>query len=195
MPNTPIRRTSARGFTLIETLASIVVLAILGSISSFIIVDAVDGYVDAATQAQLHAEASVAMDRAMRELRWIELNIDPTPCTIGPHIDSVTDKSITWDIEVGGPKVHSLSWSGTAGDPLTLRVDGGATVNLQTDVTAFSVAVYDDTNTVIVPHLVDDDECCPIRRIALDLTVTRSGESMSVRTKLFVRSTMSGGGT
>ncbi len=192
MPNTPIRRSSACGFTLIETLATISVMAILGSITSFLIVDAVDGYVDAATQAQLHAEASVAMDRDLRELRWIELNIDPAPCTIGPHIDIVTDKSITWDNVVDG--LHSLSWSGTSGDPLTLRVDGGAVVNLQTDVTAFSVAVYDDTNTVIVPPLATDALCCPIRRIALDLTVTRSGESISVRTKLFVRSTMSGGG-
>ncbi len=193
MPNTPIRRTSARGFTLIETLATISVLAILGSITSFILVGAVEGYVDAATQAQLHAEASVAMDRALRELRWIELNTDPAPCTIGPHIDSVTDKSITWDNVLDG--VHSLVWSGTSGDPLTLAVDGGAAVNLQTDVTAFTVAVYDDTNTVIVLPLADDDACCPIRRIALDLTVNRSGKSMSVRTKLFVRSTMSGGGT
>ncbi len=75
-----------------------------------------------------------------------------------------------------------------------LAVDGNPAVNLQTDVTAFTVAVYDDTNTVIVPPLADDDACCPIRRIALDLTVSRSGESISVRTKLFVRSTMSGGG-
>ncbi len=195
MPNTPIRRTSARGFTLIETLATISVLAILGSITSFILVGAVEGYVDAATQAQLHAEASVSMDRALRELRWIELNPVPAVCSpnIGPHIDSVTDKSITWDNVLDG--VHSLVWSGTSGDPLTLAVDGGAAVNLQTDVTAFTVAVYDDTNTVIVLPLADDDACFPIRRIALDLTVTRSGHSMSVRTKIFVRSTMSGGGT
>ena len=193
MPNTPIRRTSARGFTLIETLATISVLAILGSITSFIIVGAVEGYVDAATQAQLHAEASVAMDRALRELRWIELNLDPAPCTIGPHINNVTDKSITWDNVTAG--VHSLSWSGTAGDPLMLAVDGNPAVNLQTDVTAFSVSVYKDDNSALVLPLAIDDDCCPIRRIALDLTVTRSGQSMSVRTKLFVRSTMSGGGT
>ncbi len=105
----------------------------------------------------------------------------------------MTDKSITWDNVLDG--AHSLSWSGTSGDPLTLAVDGGAAVNLQTDVTAFTVAVYDDTNTVIVLPLATDALCCPIRRLALDLTVSRSGESMSVRTKLFVRSTMSGGGT
>ena len=60
-------------FTLIESMATVSVLAILGSITSFLVLDAVDGYTDASNSAQLHAELSIALDRAARELRMIEL--------------------------------------------------------------------------------------------------------------------------
>ena len=67
-------RSVRRGFTLIEAIATIVVLAIIGSIASLIILTAVDGYTDAATGAQLHIEASTAMDRIVRELRKVALD-------------------------------------------------------------------------------------------------------------------------
>ncbi len=47
-------RSVRRGFTLIEAIATIVVLAIIGSIASLFILTAVDGYAVAATTAQLH---------------------------------------------------------------------------------------------------------------------------------------------
>ena len=86
------------GFTLMESIATIVILAILGSIASFLVVDAVDGYVSASGSAQLHAEASLAMDRIMRELRKIELDPDHVPPPdVAPHIDAVPANSSTWD--------------------------------------------------------------------------------------------------
>ena len=50
----PCRR--HRGFTLIESMATVSVLGILGSIASFMILNSVSGYTEAATAAQLHAD-------------------------------------------------------------------------------------------------------------------------------------------
>ena len=177
------------GFTLIESIATIVIIAILGSIASFLVVDAVDGYVSASGSAQLHAEASLAMDRIMRELRKIELDPDHVPPPdVAPHIIAVTANSITWDETPPPPTgVHSLSWSTTAGDPVMLQVDGAAAIILIDDVTGFTVSTFDSANAGS-PALID------IRRIAVVLTVQRSGITESVQTKVFIRSTMSGGG-
>lgn len=181
------------GFTLMESIATIVILAALGSIASFLVVDAVDGYVSASGSAQLHAEASLAMDRIMRELRKIELDPDHVPPPdVAPHIIAVTANSITWDEATTG--VHSLSWSTTAGDPVMLAIDGAAAIILIDDVTAFTVSTFDSANDPL-PAVPSAAERETIRRIAVVLTIQQSGISQSVQTKVFIRSTMSGGGT
>ncbi|MCI0631635.1 MAG: type II secretion system GspH family protein, partial [Phycisphaerales bacterium] len=51
------------GFTLVEVLATIAIIGAIGSVASLTLLSALDGYVDAATQAQLHSELSIAVDR------------------------------------------------------------------------------------------------------------------------------------
>ena len=82
-----------RGFTLIESMGAVVIIAVLSGFASMIILNAVDGYTNAAVGAQLHAEASIALDRAQRELRRIELL---TGSGNAPNITSVDDTDIQW---------------------------------------------------------------------------------------------------
>lgn len=176
-------RYARRGFTLIEAIATIIILAIIGSMASMIIINAVDGYVDAATEAQLHMEASTAMDRIVRELRKIPL--DSLAAGVAPDIDDVTATSITL---ASGTEI-SLS-----GNKLRLANAGPPAKDLLKDVTAFSVQAYDESNTALAASL-SGAACDPIRRLELDLTLQRAGATATLRTKLFIRSTMSGGGT
>ncbi len=176
-------RNVRRGFTLIEAIATIVVLAIIGSIASLIILNAVDGYTDAATTAQLHIEASTAMDRIVRELR--KVGLDSGAAGVAPDINDVTPTSITW----GANGELSLT-----GNKLQLTTSGPPLGDILDDVSAFSVQTYDEDNAALGATLTGA-ACDPIRRIELDLTLQRSGVTTSLRTKLFVRSTMSGGGT
>ncbi len=176
-------RNARRGFTLIEAIVTIVVLAIIGSIASLIILNAVDGYTDAATTAQLHIEASTAMDRIVRELRKVPL--DGGAAGIAPDINDVTSTSITW----GANSEVSLS-----GNKLQITTTGPPLGDILDDVTAFSIQTYDEDNAALGATLTGA-ACDPIRRIELDLTLQRGDVSTSLRTKLFVRSTMSGGGT
>jgi hypothetical protein len=85
-----------------ESMATVAVLAIMGSITSFLILDAVDGYTDASTSAQLHSELSIALDRAVREIRMIELDAYATG--IAPNIDDVTPTTIIWTETAGRPR-------------------------------------------------------------------------------------------
>lgn len=172
-----------RGFTLIEAIATIVILAIIGSLASMIIINAVDGYVDAATEAQLHLEASTAMDRIVRELRKIPL--DSAAAGIAPDIDDVTASSITL---ASGTEIKLI------GNKLSFANAGPPSKALLKDVAAFSIQAYDESNNALAATLTGA-ACDPIRRLAIDLTLQRAGATATLRTKLFIRTTMSGGGT
>ena len=175
-----------RAFTLIESLATVAVLATLGSIASFLILDSVDGYTEAATSAQLHAELSIAMDRAMREVRKIEP--DSGASGVAPNITNVNaaDNNIQWTDS--DSDAYSLYLSGS---DLMLEVDGGGAAVLMSDVTVFTVLTYDEDDGALAAPL-SGAACDDIRRVALNMTVQRNGVSQSPRTRIFIRSMMSG---
>ena len=114
-----------RGFTFVESMATIVVLGVLGSTSSFLVLDAVDDYTDASLSAQLQAELSIAMDRAMREIRKIEL--DASAAGVAPDITSMVVASLQWE-DSSGNAYHLVK----VGTELQLQVAGGALATLMT---------------------------------------------------------------
>ncbi len=177
-------RSSPAGFTLVEALATIVILGIVGTIGSSILLTASDGYLKASTSAQLHTELSIALDRIVRELRKIEL--DAGAGGIAPDIDTVTATTIEWtDTD---DDAYELSLSGT---DLELGVDGSATAVLLTDVTAFSVDTYDEDDSALSASL-SGAACDPIRRIEISITLQRYGVSETLSTKVYLRATLAG---
>ena len=185
------KRNLRRGFTLIESMATIVVLATISSIASLLLLEAIENFTKAANGAQLHAELSTAWDRATRQLHKIPL--DTGASGIAPDIDSVTQvgsaDAIAWRDSDGD--AYSLSKSGS---DIELAVNGGAANVLISDVTTFDVSIFEEDNDAIVGD-VSDTACDDIRRITLDATVSRNGITTSLRAKLFLRATMESGGT
>lgn len=163
-------------------MAAVAVLSVLASIASFLILGAVDSYLDASTSTQLHAEASIAMDRIMRELRKIEL--DSAASGIAPNITTTNPAWMEW--QDSDSDLYQLLWAGSA---LKLTVDGGAFADLLSDVTAFSVKTFDQDNTQLGDSLTGDD-CDGIRRIEIEMTLERGGVSDTLRCRTFIRSTM-----
>lgn len=172
-PRRPVRR----AFTLVELIATMAILAALGSVISVIVSTSVNGYTRASTNAQLHSELSIALDRIDQMLRFI-----PPSAAGDPDISSVTATSITW----------STNWALTlSGTQLLLSEAGGPSSILLKDVSAFSVTAYDQSNTALAASL-SGGACDSIRRIRVSITLTRSGVSETLRTKVFIRSMMSG---
>lgn len=173
-------RRSARGFTMVEAIATLTVLGVLASVSVNLIYTATTSYRDAATRAQLSDEVSVAMDRIARRLTSIER--DTSAAVVAPQISSVTPTSIAWNSN------YSLTLSGAQ---LQLVENGGVARTLLDDVTSFSVSAFDESNAALAGTL-SGAATQAIRRIRVQVTVQRLGISETTRTKLFIRATMSG---
>src|SRR4030095_7332645 len=175
------RSAAARAFTLVELIAVVAALGVVGSLASLTLRTALDGYVGAATQAQLHAELSIAMDRITRELHNINLK---SGSSVAPDISSVTATSIAWNNN------YSLSLSSGR----VMFVDNGSAPGiLLDDVTAFSVQTYDESNTALSASL-SGSGCDPIRRIQVQITLQRDGVTESLRDKVFLRCMVEGAG-
>lgn len=166
-----------------ESVATIVILAALGSVTSSVVLTGIDGYLDASTRSQLHTEASIGMDRMVRELRRIAL--DPSATGAAPDIDTISATSISWH---GGDDAIALS-----GTDLLLTSGGGAAAVLLTDVSSLTVAAFDESN-VSVSLPAAGAGCDAIRRVSLTVTLDRAGVTETLRSRIFLRSTMEGGG-
>ena len=149
-----------RGFTLVELLGTIVILATLGSVASTVLLSATDRYLDSATMVQLNTEVSVALGRIAREIRRVDR--DSAAAGIAPDIDLVETSSIYWEGN------NSLSVSAGA---MELVINGSPARLLLTDVSSLQIAVFDESD-LPVPLPASLDACDPIRRVEITIEVT-----------------------
>lgn len=166
------------GFTLVEAIAAMTVLSVLAGLSSMLMYSAVVASRDVSVQGQLHEEVSTAMEQVARALR--EIPAVQKGAVLAPAIDQVTPSSIHWG-------TSTLSLSGTE---LHLVEDGVAAILLR-DVTAFSIQCYDDTNAPL-PGSISGAGTGEIQRVAVLLTISRSGVSETLQMRVFIRSLMVG---
>ncbi len=176
------------GFTLVECVAAIVVLGVLGSTASFIIMNIARIHSAVATRAALHGEASVALDRIVRELQKIPKN--GAAAGVGPLITSATGSTIVWGS--GGGNSISLS-----GEDVLLTTAGGSAQVLLSHVSDFTLAYTDESNAVVSVPVGGslqsaDGTVDPVRRISVSITTSDQAVTASLRTKVFLRSLMEG---
>ena len=174
-------RVGRRGFTLVEAMAAMSVLVAVGSVSSTIVISAVNGGRTSYTSCQLNEEISSAMERVVHELRRVGLSASAG--TTAPNITAATANSISF----GASSSFALS-----GSTLNFVDSGAAAVALLTNVAAFTVECYDESNSALAASL-SGTACYPIRRVQVSITCTRDGVSETLRTRVFVRGAMSGG--
>lgn len=174
-------RTARRGFTLVEGIASMVIIATLGSLAGQVVFAATRAYSRAATQAQLHSELSVALDRVVRELHNIR---GIAGSTVTPDITSLTPTSMTW---------NTNSTLTLVSGELRLAESGGAAAPLLQGVTSLAITATDENNGALGSSL-SGSQCNPVRRIQIQATVSRSGVSDTLRARVYLRNLLAGAG-
>ncbi len=173
------RLSTRRAFTLVEVIASIVIVAVLAATSANLVRDTTSGYADAVTRAGLINDGSAALERLVTGIRDIPLRASITPAE--PSIATITTNSLTVDGN------HGFALSGTN---LRLTV-AGVTTTLLGNVSSFQVRAFDQDNAAMAVSL-SGNACDPVRRIELTLTLSRNGVSETLRTRVFLRCMMHG---
>lgn len=169
-------------------MAAIAIIGVLGSTAAYLILDAMDDYMDATTTALLHAELSIGLDRLVREVRRIEL--DPEIAGAVPHIIDYTATSLDWEEGPTGSVVtYSVSLVAT---DLLLEADG-FTGPILTEAILFTVRAFNEDNTYLAPPLTLA-ACAPIRRVEFTVSISRSGLTETLRAKIYLRAMMAGAG-
>lgn len=180
--NRVIRRKSrahARCFTLVELIATMTILSVVTTSVAFILFTAIDGYAAGSVQADLHRRASVAMERITREIRNIPL--DSFATVIAPDIDNLQIDQIDW------ATTKTIERLGTT---ISINTADGLRLLLE-DVADFTLTAYDESR-VIVPLPTVGAACDVIRRIQIEITLSKNSETAYVRSMVHIRSTMSG---
>ncbi len=168
----PRAMSTRRGFTLVEAIATMMILSIVGSSSIGIVWTAVHAFGKGAESLRLQSEASVAMERLTRELRSIPLDIDNTP-----DIQSLTVGSLVWR---GG--TESVELVGT--DLMYTRA--GVESVLCSAVTGFTLIGADNVNATLGATL-SGTACDAIRRLTIEIELASGEATASVHTKVFLR--------
>lgn len=172
-----------RGFSLVEVIAVIVILGIIGGVSSSLILTNVASFTESSVRIQLHGEASVTLDRIVREVR--EIDPDPTVGPPRPHIRQARANSLQWD--------DSCSL-GLVDGTLLLNTDGVHEDVLCGDVSEFSLDYLDESNhSLLIGGAVPPSDLPRIRRVAIHLSLQRQGMTESLSTRVFIRAAMTGG--
>lgn len=168
------------GFTLVETLATIAIVAVLAGLSAPVISAASRSYADGANRAEIATGIDAAMERIVTELRQIPLQ--SAAVTAKPDISSITNNSITWSTN------SSIDLSGTT---LRLTLAGGTPRILLTGVSAFSINAYDQSQVALTAPL-SGSGCDTVQRLEISITGLRNGVSETHRTRVFLRSLAAG---
>jgi prepilin-type N-terminal cleavage/methylation domain-containing protein len=171
---------SSPGFTLVEAIVAMVVVATLGTIASGLIFSGVASYEGAYTRAALHEGASAALERICAELRACPR--DAGAGEPAPLISSVSPTSIDWS-------TSSLSLSGST---LLLSHSGGPAAPLLQNVAGLTIQCFDESNGALAAR-VSGAATRAIRRVSITLSVERAGLTDTLRTRVFIRSLMLGG--
>lgn len=182
--------TSRRAFTLVELVAVMVVVAVIGTVGAFTMQRAAAATSQVATRGTLYAEGSAAMDRIIRKLQSAPARAATSPAV--PSFATFSATSITWD------DLSAITYDANAQTLVFRDVAAGdstsATPVLIGNVSDFSAAPFDQSNANIFTALgvssLNSTQGATVRRISIQFTITRDGQSVTLRSRAFVRCCM-----
>lgn len=131
-----------KGFTLIEIIASLVILGILGTMVVITSIKVVEGFLFVRINCETAQKGHLALNRLTKEFTNI-ISVD----TANTDATSITFTSRSY--VNGAVGTYTVSWGGVAGNPLLLDNDPGVAVSfddLVDNVNGFAMAYLDTFN-------------------------------------------------
>lgn len=179
-----------RAFTLVELVAAMVVVGVIGAVGAMTLQRAAAANSQVSARGTLYAEASAAMDRLVRKVQSAPARAATNPAA--PSISALTATAITWDDQ------STLTYDANAQTLVLRDVAAGdstsATPVLVGNVSAFEVAPFDQDNANIFTALgvatLNSAQGATVRRVSIQFTLTRDGQSVTLRSRAFVRCCM-----
>jgi len=156
-----LTRKRRHGFTLVELVVTITVVAVIAAMGTGLLVEVGRAYSISKTASGAYADAHHALERVRLELAGLTAPTD---------ISSMGATSITFTAW-GSPTTYSLSGG-------TLRRDGQA---LATGCSKFELTYYQSDGSIAAAPAA-------VRRIAVEIAITRRGRTAQLRTEVFPRS-------
>jgi prepilin-type N-terminal cleavage/methylation domain-containing protein len=158
------RRGVLRAFTLIELLATLIIVSTVAAVASPIVLTATDAYAKSAKQRRSAERAAAALDRLSRILREAPAKATPAGAT-----DFKAADSSSFGL-VGGTGVA------LTGSTVTLETSGVPATPLCPDVTAFEITYLDSSGVAVNVALGTD----AVRRVVIRLAAGGTELSTSV---------------
>jgi prepilin-type N-terminal cleavage/methylation domain-containing protein len=172
---------TAKGFTLIEIIVVIVILAIVSAITIKFLVDSLRIYTMTVNQKTLFDEGKLALERMCRDIRDARIISTPTPGNSGNLITFTrtngTGSTATDPVLDHAGEIITFQWDGIARDPLVKVKQNPVnptTVLLAENVTGFTVTC----------GVVGTADANQMITLALTLSLT-SGENVSLQTIVY----------
>ncbi len=170
-------RQNGSAFTLIETIAAMVVLSVIASTAALLVGRIGVSFRDRAVHDQLHLEASVALDRLVREMRAIRSSDNGSGAA--PEITAAGATGLEW----GTGRLIELS-----GSQLRLNADGTNTDVLAMDVSDFALDFEDESGVSLLSSgVVSGPDLVDIQRVLISVSLTRDNCTEILHTLIFLR--------
>jgi prepilin-type N-terminal cleavage/methylation domain-containing protein len=159
-----------KGFSLIEFIIVITVLAVITSLAISLLVAIADAWVLHRQRRQMTEAGQIAIDRMAREIRRVrDRNSFTTAAASSLRFTDIDSTDITFDL------------SGTT----LRRTLGGVTINpLADNVSALTFTYYDSAGATLSAPVATPSN---IRRIQVDITFTYSGSNFYLRSQVAPR--------
>lgn len=171
----------SRGFTLIEMVVTLLILAILGGVTAYTISHGARAYIDSRTVITTLSKLRLASERLAREIRSVRR--DPAAPAQYDFNGFPTATDLSFDrLEADGVTVTTVSIDGS-GNPITLEYNTPSGAQTLTDqVSSFSLAYYQADGVTAATSTTD------IAFVEFELVLQDSnGNSYPQRTRVALR--------
>lgn len=173
------------GFTLVELIVAMTVGVIISGSAGWLLWNATSIRTQVAARSEIADAAATAMEcitRRVREIPQDECPSNPTPCLLG---NAQVSAAMATELRFGSSGIR------LNGSQVELTTNNAVNwYPLGKDISEFSLAYYNRSGASLGSFPLSQSDREDIRRIHVTLAMTRSSETVRLRTAVYLRSFM-----